>query len=91
LGEDIMTELQLTLTAEERQFLADLLTQALKDTRIEEHRTRTLSYRQHILHNEEVIAGLLGKLGRPDGGRLGPGERRAPAAPPSLAEGVTGG
>ena len=54
----------LTLTDEERAFLADLLEISLKDTRIEEHRTRTPSYREHIVHREDVIAGLLTKLGR---------------------------
>jgi hypothetical protein len=60
-----MSESQLTLSDEERAFLTGLLEITLKDTRIEEHRTRTLSYREHILHREEVIAGLLRKLGRP--------------------------
>jgi hypothetical protein len=62
-----MAESQLTLTDEERAFLTGLLELTLKDTRIEEHRTRTPSYREHILHREEVIAGLLRKLGRPPG------------------------
>ena len=62
-----MAESQLALTDEERAFLTGLLEITLKDTRIEEHRTRTLSYREHILHREEVIAGLLRKLGRPPG------------------------
>ena len=62
-----MAESQLTLTDEERAFLTGLLEITLKDTRIEEHRTRTLSYREHIVHREEVIAGLLRKLGRPPG------------------------
>ncbi|MFO0929297.1 MAG: hypothetical protein U0736_20110 [Gemmataceae bacterium] len=57
-----MPESNLTLTTEEQQFLAGLLDVALKDARIEELRTRTLSYREHIVHKEEVIAGLLKKL-----------------------------
>jgi hypothetical protein len=60
-----MAESQVTLTDEERAFLTGLLEITLKDTRVEEHRTRTPSYREHILHREEVIAGLLSKLGRP--------------------------
>jgi hypothetical protein len=60
-----MAESHLALTDEERAFLTGLLEITLKDTRIEEHRTRTPSYREHILHREEVIAGLLRKLGRP--------------------------
>jgi hypothetical protein len=60
-----MAELPLTLTEEERTFLVGLLELTLKETRIEEHRTRTLSYREHIVHREDVIAGLLAKLGPP--------------------------
>jgi hypothetical protein len=60
-----MAELQLTLTDEEREYLIGLLEAVLKDTRIEEHRTRTLSYREHVLHREDVIAAVLKKLGQP--------------------------
>jgi hypothetical protein len=60
-----MTESQLTLTAEERQYLVDLLETALKEARVEEHRTRTPTYRQHVLHREDLIVALLGKLGKP--------------------------
>jgi hypothetical protein len=62
-----MAELQLTLTAEEREYLAGLLEVTLKDTRVEEHRTRTPSYREHVLHQEDLIVKLLSKLGRPTG------------------------
>ena len=57
-----MTDTQLTLTAEERQYLTELLEQTLKTTQIEEHRTRTLSYRGQIVHTEDIIKSLLGKL-----------------------------
>jgi hypothetical protein len=60
-----MTELQITLTAEERETLVRLLETVLKDTRIEEHRTRTPTYREHLLHQENVIASVLTKLGQP--------------------------
>jgi hypothetical protein len=60
-----MAETQLALSAEERAFLVGLLELVLKDTRIEEHRTRTLSYREHILHREDLISGVLSKLGQP--------------------------
>lgn len=60
-----MTGLELMLTAEEQEFLANLLETALKNARIEEHRTRTPNYREHVIHNEELIAGLLKKLGKP--------------------------
>ena len=60
-----MSESQLTLTEEERAFLVGLLEATLKDTRIEEHRTRTLSYREHIVHKEDLMIALLSKLGKP--------------------------
>jgi hypothetical protein len=58
-----MAELQVTLADEERQYLVDLLETTLKDKRVEEHRTRTPSYRTHVLEQEEVILRLLKKLG----------------------------
>ena len=60
-----MADTQLTLTAEEREYLVSLLENVLKETRVEEHRTRTPSFREHVLHREELIASLLGKLGKP--------------------------
>lgn len=60
-----MADSQLTLTAEERTFLVGLLETAQKDTRIEEHRTRAPTYREHVTHQGELIAGLLSKLGQP--------------------------
>jgi biotin carboxylase len=57
-----MAELQVTLTAEERQYLLELLEVTLKEMRIEEHRTRTPSYRQHVLHQEALAQGLVTKL-----------------------------
>jgi hypothetical protein len=62
-----MTELQLTLTAEEREYLVGLLETALRDTRIEEHRTRTPLYREHVLRQENLLKELLVKLGRAPG------------------------
>jgi hypothetical protein len=57
-----MTDLQLVLSADERQFLQKLLERTLKDTLIEEHRTRTPSYREYVVHNEEIIQAVLKKL-----------------------------
>jgi hypothetical protein len=57
-----MAELHMSLTAEEQQYLKDLLTVTLKDMRVEEHRTRTPTYREHILHQEAIAEGLLNKL-----------------------------
>jgi hypothetical protein len=65
LLEETMAELQLPLTTEERDFLAGLLEVALKETRIEEHRTRTLSYREIVVHKEDLIVSLLNKLKGP--------------------------
>ncbi|MCI0463294.1 MAG: hypothetical protein L0Z62_40625 [Gemmataceae bacterium] len=59
-----MAELQVTLTTEEQAFLVELLERCLKDARVEEHRTRTPSYREHVLHQEELMAALLSKLGK---------------------------
>ncbi|MBI1830902.1 MAG: hypothetical protein HYR84_05550 [Planctomycetes bacterium] len=59
-----MAETIVTFTAEEREFLANLLAIALKDAQVEEHRTRTLSYREHVVHKEELIANVLKKLGK---------------------------
>ena len=60
-----MADTPLTLTPEERDFLLSLLEMVLKETRVEEHRTRTLSYREHVVHKEELIAALLNKLKQP--------------------------
>jgi hypothetical protein len=62
-----MGEFQVTLTAEERQYLVEFLETALKETEIEEHRTRTPIYRQHVLHQEDLINRLLNKLRQPAG------------------------
>lgn len=59
-----MADMQLTITVEEQSFLKELLETTLKDAKIEEHRTRAPSYRQHILEREQVIVGLLNRLGR---------------------------
>jgi hypothetical protein len=60
-----MTDLELTLTAAEREYLVEVLERALKETRLEEHRTRTPSYREHVVQREDTIKGLLGKLDQP--------------------------
>jgi len=63
-GGTVMPELQLTVTAEEREFLTDLLETTLRDMQIEEHRTRSLSYRELVLHQEHLVASLLSKIGK---------------------------
>jgi hypothetical protein len=59
----MMTDCQLTLNDEERGYLVEILQRALREAQIEEHRTRTPTYREHVLHDEGLIAGLLAKLG----------------------------
>jgi hypothetical protein len=62
--ETIMPDSSLTLTVEEREFLVGLLERTLKEKLVEEHRTRTPSYRAVVEQEENVIKGLLTKLGR---------------------------
>ena len=57
-----MSESSLTLTSAERDYLVQLLERTLHDVRIEEHRTRTPSYREFVLEQESVLIGLLAKL-----------------------------
>jgi hypothetical protein len=63
-GGIIMAESTVNLTDDEGKFLVELLKIALKDTQVEEHRTRTPAYRDHILRRENVISSLLRKLGK---------------------------
>jgi len=60
-----MSELHLTLNDQERECLRELLTRALKETRVEGHRTRGPNYREHLVEQEHCIAGLIEKLGQP--------------------------
>jgi hypothetical protein len=62
-----MAEQQLMLSDEERQFLTALLQSVLKETKVEEHRTRTLSFREHVLHKEELLNEILGKIASSEG------------------------
>lgn len=58
-----MSEPSVFLSASEREFLVDLLKAILKNTRVEEHRILTTTLREHVLHKESLITGLLKKLG----------------------------
>ena len=60
-----MTDTQLSLTAQEREQLIELLETVLKETKVEEHRTRKPSFREVVLQKEQAIISLLHKLGRP--------------------------
>ncbi len=57
-----MDEMQMTVTAEERRFLAGRLELALRDARNEERQTLSPTYREHVLRQEELIACLLRKI-----------------------------
>jgi len=64
-----MADQQLTLTGEEQDFLISLLEATLKEVKIEEHRTKTLSYRERVIQKEDLLSSLLAKLDRPQPGR----------------------
>ncbi len=57
-----MGETQVTVTPEERRFLVGRLELALREARNEERQTLTPTYREHVLHLEELIARLLRKI-----------------------------
>jgi hypothetical protein len=57
-----MSDLQLTLTTDERSCLLGLLEQALKNKRVEEHRTKTSSYRESLVQEEKAMESVLAKL-----------------------------
>ena len=57
-----MTEKQVELSSEEREYLVEFLRSAMRETLVEEHRTHIREYREHIRARERVIHGLLEKL-----------------------------
>lgn len=57
-----MADQQVTLSAEEQEFLISLLESELKETKVEEHRTKSLSYRERVIHREDLMTALLTKL-----------------------------
>jgi hypothetical protein len=59
-----MADTPLSLTAEERSFLVQVLETSLKNHRVEEHRTRAPSFREQILQEEKLLEQLLTKLGQ---------------------------
>jgi len=58
-----MAETQVTLSGDERDYLVRVLESALKNHRVEEHRTRTPTYREQILQEEKLLEQVLAKLG----------------------------
>lgn len=59
-----MNEIHLSLNAEEKELLVNLLEHEISQRLVEEHRTRTPSYREYIQHDESVLQGVLAKLNR---------------------------
>ena len=57
-----MCETQLLLNEEEKELLVKLLEREVSQRLVEEHRTRAPAYREHILHDEAVLRGMLAKL-----------------------------
>jgi hypothetical protein len=65
MKEGTMAEHALTLSDQERRVLLELLDEMLKETKIEEHRTRNLSYRQFVVEREKALESVLNKLRQP--------------------------
>ncbi|HEY2253598.1 MAG TPA: hypothetical protein VGH74_21130 [Planctomycetaceae bacterium] len=57
-----MDSFQLTLNADERDYLRRILEANRKGEKVEEHRTDSLAYREKIKSEIVVIEGLLAKL-----------------------------
>jgi hypothetical protein len=58
-------QITLTLTEEERSELASLLEHTLRDTLVEEHRTDSPIYQEHIERREAALRSVNEKLRRP--------------------------
>lgn len=61
---DHSTELLLVLSEVERLQLLTWLQQIQERKLVEEHRTRTPDYRNFVLEEEKILAGLISKLSR---------------------------
>jgi hypothetical protein len=57
--------LTLTLTAEEREHLLNYLDQALRETRVEAHRTDSPNYRTWVESRESALQSVIAKLRGP--------------------------
>lgn len=54
----------LSLSEEERTLLLSVLEQALRDKRLEIHRTEAIDYRQHLQRHETLLESLISRLSR---------------------------
>ncbi|HWP29938.1 MAG TPA: hypothetical protein VNM50_10430 [Chloroflexota bacterium] len=55
--------MQLELTTDERALLANILDQALRDLKEEVYHTETMEYKEALKQREQLLQGLLRKLG----------------------------
>ncbi len=55
--------MQLELTTDERALLANILDQALRDLKEEVYHTETMEYKEALKKREQLLQGLLRKLG----------------------------
>jgi hypothetical protein len=56
------TPFTLTLTEVERNLLLNWLEERLRETRVEEHRTDALGFKQRVRREEDVIGNVINKL-----------------------------
>jgi len=58
------SDFSVLLTEEERSYLLTVLEQVLKDKLVEEHRTDSISFREHVRQQGAVLQRVLSKLRR---------------------------
>jgi hypothetical protein len=58
-----MADSTLVLTQPERDYLTSVLTTRLGDVRVEFHHTQAPDYREQVQQEEQLVKGLLAKLG----------------------------
>jgi len=54
--------MELKLNPDERELLLGVLERELRETRVEVRRTETASFRDGLVHDEDVLRGLIDKL-----------------------------
>jgi hypothetical protein len=59
---EVMTDVQITLTSDERQYLLRVVEHALGESRVEVRRTHSPDFRERVLDEEQLQRGLLLKL-----------------------------
>ena len=64
----VTPQFSLVLSAEERTQLLTILSQVLRDTRVEEHRTDAPDYREWVLRREQILEDIVNRLKTPNPG-----------------------